>query len=113
MMTIERSIDIEDVIREALTPFFDVYCRPLPKTFLTPSILVTQVGGSQRDKADTFDVTLDSRAHTDLQASETLRTAIGALMEVAKSQESKIASVTVNTLGSWGTDPVRADLKNV
>lgn len=111
MMTIDRSIDIEDVIREALTPFFDVYCRPLPKTFLTPSLLVTQVGGTQRDKIDTFDVTLDARAQTDLQASETLRNAVGTLRKIAESQESKIASVTVNTSGSWGSDPVRPDLK--
>lgn len=111
MMTINRSIDIEDVIREALTPFFDVYCRPLPQNFLTPSLLVTQVGGAQRDRIDTFDVTLDARAQTDAKASETLRNAVGALVEIAKSQESKIASVTVNTSGAWGSDPVRPDLK--
>ena len=111
MMKIERSIDVENEIRVALSPFFDIYCRPLPKTFLTPSLLVTQVGGLQRDKVDTFDVTLDARAQTDMAASETLRNAIGALRRIAESQETSIASVTVNTSGSWGNDPVRPDLK--
>lgn len=110
-MTINRSIDIEDEIRIALKDHMTAYCRPLPKNFLTPCILITQVGGDDQDgQIDTFDVTLDARAKNAADANEYLRNAIGILRKVAKDQSSAIRHVTVNTSGSWGSDPVRPEL---
>lgn len=109
-MRISRSIDVEDAIREALAPYVTIYCRPLPKEFVTPSILVQQVGGGDTDTIDAFDVALDSRAQNEAEALEYLRNAIGILKEVAKLQTSEIRNVTVNTSGSWGVDPVRPEL---
>jgi hypothetical protein len=42
-MEIQRSIDIEDEIRQVLAKHLTAYCRPLPKDFSTPCILVSQV----------------------------------------------------------------------
>ena len=106
-MIIERSIDIEDVVRLALADHLTAYCRPLPKDYSLPCILVSKVGGSDRDKIDTFEVTLDSRARTEYEADLTLRNAIGILKAV---EGSAIRYVTVNSSGSWGSDPVRPDL---
>ena len=99
MITIERSIDVEDAVRQALSEHLTAYCRPLPKDYSLPSILVTKVGGSDTDKIDTFEVTLDARADTEYQADLTLRNAIGILKYVA-----------VSSSGSWGSDPARPDL---
>ena len=63
-MNIKRSIDIEDEIREALLPYLAAYCRPLPKEYTLPNILVSQVGGADADQIDTFELVLDSRAKT-------------------------------------------------
>ena len=106
-MIIERPIDIEDVVRLALVDHLTAYCRPLPKDYSLPCILVSKVGGSDRDKIDTFEVTLDSRARTEYEADLTLRNAIGILTAV---EGSAIRYVTVNSSGSWGSDPVRPDL---
>ncbi len=106
-MIIERSIDIEDVVRLALTDHLTAYCRPLPKDYSLPCILVSKVGGSDRDKIDTFEVTLDSRGRTEYDADLTLRNAIGILKAV---EGTAIRYVTVNSSGSWGSDPVRPDL---
>ena len=106
-MIIERSIDIEDVVRLALSDHLTAYCRPLPKDYSLPCILVSKVGGSDRDKIDTFEVTLDSRARTEYDADLTLRNAIGILKAV---EGTAIRYVTVNSSGSWGSDPVRPDL---
>lgn len=106
-MIIERSIDIEDVVRLALADHLTAYCRPLPKDYSLPCILVSKVGGSDRDKIDTFEVTLDSRARTEYEADMTLRNAIGILKAV---EGTAIRYVTVNSSGSWGSDPVRPDL---
>ena len=110
MITIERSIDIEDAVREALSEHLTAYCRPLPKDYSLPSILVTKVGGSDTDKIDTFEVTLDARADTEYAADLTLRNAIGVLKHVAGEQSSPIRYVSVNSAGSWGSDPARPDL---
>ena len=108
---IRRSVDIEDEIRNALKSYMTVYCRPLPADFSTPSILVTQVGGSDADgQIDTFDVTLDARATDEGTANETLRNAIGLLRKAAGDQTTAIRYVEVNTSGSWGSDPARPDL---
>ncbi len=106
-MIIERSIDIEDVVRLALADHLTAYCRPLPKDYSLPCILVSKVGGTDRDKIDTFEVTLDSRGRTEYDADLTLRNAIGILKAV---EGTAIRYVTVNSSGSWGSDPARPDL---
>ena len=109
-MDIKRSIDIEDEIRSAFGSMLTAYCRPLPASYELPNILVTQVGGSDLNTIDTFEVTLDSRAKTPAEAHETLRNAVGILRKVAEDQTTAIRYVQVNSSGSWGTDPVRPDL---
>lgn len=109
-MEILRSIDIEDEVRKALNGHVQVYCRPLPKSPVFPCILVSKVGGSDSDKIDTFEVVLDSRAKEEADADELLRNAIGILRAVAENQTTALRYVTVNSSGSWGSDPVRPDL---
>ena len=109
-MKIERSIDVEEEIRENLTTYIQTYVKPLPKNFTVPSILVTAVGGTEQNKIDTFEVTLDSRAETEEEALTNLRNAVGILKKIANSQTTDLRYVTVNTLGSWGRDPVRPEL---
>ena len=109
-LEIIRSIDIEDVIRTALSGHFTIYCRPLPAKFTVPSLEISSVGGTDENEVDTFDVVLDARAQEDAEANELLRDAIGALKAIAKQQTTAIRHVTVNASGSWGSDPVRPDL---
>ena len=110
-MTIERSVDIEDVVRVALADYLTAYCRPLPADFLLPCILVAQVGGTDEEgKIDTFDVTLDARAQNEAEASETLRNAIGILRKISQEQTTAIRHIEVNASGSWGNDPMRPEL---
>ena len=108
---IKRSVDIEDEVRIALKDYLTVYCRPLPPSFSTPCILVTQVGGTDADGfIDTTDIVLDARAKNSAEANETLRNAVGILREIAKTHRTAIRHVEVNSSGSWGVDPVRPDL---
>lgn len=110
-ITIKRSVDIEDEVRIALKDHLTAYCRPLPKDFSLPCILITQVGGTDQDgQIDTFEVTLDARADNPADANETLRTAIGILRKAAGDQTTAIRFVEVNSSGSWGSDPARPDL---
>lgn len=109
-MRILRDLDIEDVIRNALSDHITAYCRPLPADFTMPCVLVQQVGGSDIDTVDTFEVVLDARARTEAEALETLRNAVGILRSIAKLQTTEIRNVTVNSSGSWGNDPVRPDI---
>lgn len=109
-MIIQRSVDIEDVIRQALSDYLTAYCRPLPDNFLLPSILVQQVAGTDSASIDTFEVVLDSRADNEAEALETLRNAIGILKAVSKQQTTPIRFVSVNSSGSWGNDPMRPEL---
>lgn len=109
-MIIKKSIDIEDEVRQALSGFLNAYCRPLPAEYTLPHILITQVGGSDRDTIDTFAVVLDSRAETEAAAVDYLNQAKGILKQVAKEQTTAISHVVVNSSGSWGVDPVRPDL---
>ena len=109
-MIINKSIDIEEEIRSALSEYQTAYCRPLPKHYALPNILITQVGGQTVQTIDTFYVVLDSRAETEAAALDYLNTAIGILKQVAKEQTTAIRHVTVNSSGSWGNDPVRPDL---
>lgn len=109
-MIINRSIDVEDEVRQALSGYVTAYCRPLPKDFTVPSILVQQVGGTDANTIDSFEVVLDARAETDAEANETLRNAIGILKAVTANQTTALRHVSVNSSGSWGNDPVRPDL---
>jgi hypothetical protein len=109
-MIINKSIDIEEEIRAALALYLTAYCRPLPKDYALPNILVTQVGGTVSDNIDAFSVVLDSRADSEAEALDTLNTAIGIIKQVAKEQITAMRHVTINTSGSWGNDPVRPDL---
>lgn len=110
-ITIKRSVDIEDEVRIALKDHLTAYCRPLPKDFSLPCILITQVGGTDQDgQIDTFEVTLDARADNAADANETLRNAIGVLRKAAGNQTTAIRFVEVNSSGSWGSDPARPDL---
>lgn len=109
-LEIIRSIDIEDVIRTALSGHFTIFCRPLPAKFTVPSLEISSVGGTDENEVDTFDVVLDARAQEDAEANELLRNAIGALKAIAKQQTTAIRHVTVNASGSWGSDPIRPDL---
>lgn len=109
-MIINKSIDVEDAIRQALAPYLTVYCRPLPEEYDLPHILITQVGGTTVQTIDTFEVVLDARARTEAAAIEYLNQAKGILERVAKEQTSALRHVTVNSSGSWGADPVRPDL---
>ena len=109
-MIINRSIDVEDEVRQALSGYVTAYCRPLPKDFTVPSILVQQVGGTDANTIDSFEVVLDARAETDAEANETLRNAIGILKAVVANQTTALRHVSVNSSGSWGNDPVRPDL---
>lgn len=116
-MEITKSIDIENEIRKALAEYVTIYCRPLPKDFQTPCILVTVVGATSRynwaNRAtiDGFDVTLDARAKTDAEAIDELRTALGILEAVTEKQDQAFSRVIVNTFSSSINDPVRPDLK--
>lgn len=110
-VTITRSVDIEDEVRIALKNYLTIYCRPLPANFSTPSILVSQVGGTdQSAQVDEFDITLDARAKSAADANETLRNAIALLRKAAGDQTTAIRHIEVNSSGSWGSDPVRPDL---
>ena len=109
-VNITRSVDIENEIRNALKSYMTAYCRPLPAGFSIPSVLITQVGGSDANQIDTFEVTLDARAADEATANETLRNAIGLLRKAAGEQTTAIRHIEVNSSGSWGTDPVRPDL---
>lgn len=110
-MIIDRSIDIEYEVSQALNANgVTAYTRPLPEDFATPSILVTQVGGTERDTIDQFDVVLDSRSEEDYDATVYLNNAIGVLRKVVKEQSTALRYIEVVSSGSWGNDPVRPDL---
>jgi hypothetical protein len=109
-MKINKSIDVEEEIRASLNDYIKAYVRPLPANFDVPSILITAVGGTDENTIDYFDVTLDSRAEEDATALENLQTAVGIVIAIAKSQTTRLRFAKVNSLGSWGRDPVRPDL---
>ena len=109
-MIIHKSIDIEEEIRTALSLRQTAYCRPLPAEYSLPHILITQVGGTDTDRVDTFEVVLDSRAETEAEALSYLNMAKAILIQTAKEQTTALRHVVVNASGSWGADPVRPDL---
>lgn len=110
-MNILRPFDIEEEIRLALSDYFTVYVKPLPAKFTVPSLLITEAGGNSSNTIDTFTVRIDARAETNADASELLRTALGALEVISQQQAGALRNVLINSLASWGTDPVRPDLK--
>lgn len=109
-MIINKSIDIEDEIRKALTPTIKTYVRPLPKDFEIPSILVEQMGGTSENLIDTFTVRLSSRATEEAEALDLIKTALGVLEYQAKNQFGFLRFSTEQNLSNWGNDPVRPDL---
>lgn len=109
-MQIQTSVDIEYTIQQILDAYMTAYCRPLPADFETPCILVTQVGGSDRDTIDNFQIVLDSRAPRASQAIALLNQAKGILRKVARESTTALRHVQVTSSGSWGVDPVRPDL---
>ena len=109
-MRIERQIDIEDELRKALSPYMVAYCRPLPAKPTLPCVLVQQVGGSARDHLNSFDVMIDARAEDDATALDTARNAVGLIKAIAGQGTAPFSYAEVNTIGSWGSDPVRPDL---
>lgn len=110
-INILRPCDIEDEIRVALKDYVTAYVRPLPEKFKVPSILIQAVGGGSENTIDTFRVVLDSRAKTDAEASELIRTALGILEAQTAEQVGALRSITINSMANWSSDPVRPDLK--
>lgn len=109
-MIIRKSVDIEDEIRKALADHMTAYCRPLPAEYELPNILITQVGGTESQTIDTFQVVIDSRAKSEAAAIDSLNKAIGIIRQVAREQTTALRYVIINSSGSWGIDPVRPDL---
>lgn len=109
-MKIERTIDIENEVQQALAPYFTIFPRPLPAHFKTPSLLVTLVGGDDEKKIDGLDIVLDARAKSNAEALNLLLDACAALKTIAAEQTTLLRYVDVNSIGSWGTDPMRPEL---
>lgn len=110
-MNILKQVDIENEIRLALADYFEAYCRPLPETYGLPNVLIEQTGGSSLNEIDTFKVRLSVRAETDEDASDVMRDVLGVLQARAEEQFGALRHVSLNSLASWSTDPVRPDLK--
>ena len=109
-ITIERSVDIEYVLKTALAGKFTAYCPPLPKALTVPCVEVQQVGGTREKSLDTFTIKLDSRAESPADAMNQLNNAVGYLIATAEANTTAIRAVTINAAGSWGQDPARPDL---
>lgn len=110
-ITILRPCDIEDEIRLALKDYLTCYVRPLPDNFTTPSLLIRATGGQSENTIDIFMVVIDARAKTDAEASDLIRTALGVLELQTAKQTGALRNISVNSMASWGSDPVRPDLK--
>lgn len=110
-MNINRTVDIENEIRLALTDYFEVYCRPLPEKYGLPNVVVEQTGGTTSNTIDTFQIKISVRAETSEEAMETLRDVLGVLEYQTEHQFGALRHISVNSLASWGNDPVRPDLK--
>jgi len=110
-MNILRSIDVEEEIRLALKDYFTVYVRPLPENFETPSVLIELMGGTSFNTIDTFTVRFSARAKEDADALELLQTLLGVLKYQTEHQVGKLRFSAEQNLTSWGSDPIRPDLK--
>ena len=111
-MIVKKPTDIEYLVQKILNPYIKTYCRPLPKAYELPNILVTRVGGTEltdwsgRGHLDNFTVELYCRAKDEGTAQDTLSTAVAILKD-----SDELRNVVNNTdLGRWGADPVRPDL---
>ena len=113
-MQIQTSVDIEYEVQKILDSFLasymTVYCRPLPANFSMPCILVTKVGGSDRDTIDNAEIVLDARAERESQAVTLLNKAVGVLRKVSRESTTPVRHIQVTSSGSWGVDPVRPDI---
>ena len=107
---IQTSVDIEYEIQKILASYMTVYCRPLSAGFTMPCILVTKVGGSDRDTIDNTEIVLDSRAERESQAIALLNKAVGILRKVSRESTTPVRHIQVTSSGSWGVDPVRPDI---
>ena len=110
-MNILKQVDIENEVRLALTDYFEAYCRPLPESYGLPNVLIEQTGGSTGNTIDTFQVRLSVRAETEESASDCLREVLGVLEVRCEEQFGALRHMSLNSLASWGSDPVRPDLK--
>jgi hypothetical protein len=109
-MQIQTSVDIEYEVQKILDTYMTAYCRPLPADFTMPCILVTKVGGSDRDTIDSTEIVLDSRALREPQAVDLLNKAVGILRKIARESTTPVRHIQVTSSGSWGVDPVRPDI---
>ena len=86
-MNILIPIDIEDEVRKALDPYFpNVVAGDLPPNFPTPILRVRQTGGGTANTIDNFNVSIDARATTDVEALDLIRKAQGVLEAQCKAQ---------------------------
>ena len=108
-MTIERSIDIADVVRQALSPHMTAYCV-IPAKVTAPFVRVTAAGGYERNKIDTFTVGIEGYAKRDGQACELTRNAVGILRKVASEQTTAIRFVREAAKPVLYPDSIRPDL---
>lgn len=110
-MNILKPVDIENEVRIALKDYFEAYCRSLPKIYGLPNVLIEQTGGDTENQIDTFQVRLSVRAETDAEANDVMRTVLGVLQTRCEEQFGALRHMSLNSQASWGTDPVRPDLK--
>lgn len=110
-MNISKTVDIENEIRLALADYFEVYCRPLPEKYGLPNVVVEQTGGTTSNTIDSFQIKLSVRAETDAEAMDTMSNVLGVLESQTEQQFGALRHISINSLASWGNDPVRPDLK--
>lgn len=108
-ITIKRSVDIEDVVRAALSEHMTAYCNPLPANYSLPFIRVSGAGGSESDTIDSFVVALEGYADNEAEACEITRNAVGVL-KYAAATDPTIRYVEENTKAQLFDDPIRPDL---
>jgi len=108
-IVIKRSVDIEDAVRSALSPYMTAYCDPLPVSYSLPFVRVTGTGGSSEDTIDSFMVVLEGYAENEAEACEITRNAVGVL-KYAAATDPIIRYVTENTHAQLFDDPLRPDL---
>lgn len=109
-MNILKQVDVENEVRLALADFFEAYCE-LPEDYGLPNVVIQQTGGSSANQIDTFQVRLSVRAETEEEASDVMRDVLGVLQTRSEEQFGALRHMSLNSLASWSTDPVRRDLK--
>ena len=108
-MTIERSIDIANVVRTALSDYMTAYCD-IPAKCQTPFVRIKEAGGYEKNKIDTFTVGIEGYGNRAGQACELTRNAVGILRKVASEQTTAIRFVREATKPVLYPDPIRPDL---